>query len=216
MGWPANQRHNILLVDDDPAFRQALAHLLAKEPSTTIVGQCGTASEALELLGRSHANLVLLDANLGNERAIDFVIEAKKRRSTARILVITAGVSIPEALELLRYDIAGILHKNRSGQDMCQVIRRVAAGEFWLEERYLQTLQSTERSPTTTRPPLTNEQKKLIRFILGGFSNREIASQLCISECAVADSVRQLFKELSVGTRAQMVRVALERYSDEL
>jgi DNA-binding NarL/FixJ family response regulator len=203
-------------VDDDSAFRQALAHLLEKEPSTTIVAQCGTASEALELLESSDANLVLLDANLGNERAIDFVIEAKKRRPPVRILVITAGVSMPEALELLRYDIAGILHKNHSGQDMCQVIHRVAVGEFWLEQTYLQTLQSTERSPTTARSPLTDEQRRLIRFILGGLSNREIASKLCISECAVADSVRQLFKKLKVGTRAQMVRVALERHSDEL
>jgi len=216
MGRPINQGLDILLVDDDPAFRQALAHLLEKEPLTAIVAQCGTASEALELLERSGANFVLLDANLGNERAIDFVVEAKKRGSTARILVITAGVSMPEASELLRYDIAGILHKNHSGQDMCRVIRRVALGEFWLEQTYLPTLQSTERSPTTTRSPLTDEQRKLIRFILGGFSNREIASQLRISECAVTDSVRQLFKELRVGTRAQMVRVALERHGDEL
>jgi two-component system nitrate/nitrite response regulator NarL len=216
MGGPINQGLDILLVDDDPAFRHALAHLLEKEPLTTIVAQCGTASEALELLERSRANLVLLDANLGNERAVDFVVEAKKRGSTARILVITAGVSMPEALELLRYDIAGILHKNHSGQDMCQVIRRVAVGEFWLEQTYLPMLQSTERSPSTIKSPLTDEQRKLIRFILGGLSNREIASQLCISEYAVADAVRQLFKELRVGTRAQMVRVALERYSDEL
>src|ERR1700749_3247612 len=90
---------NLLLVDDHAMFRQGLARVLEKEPGFRIAGQYASGSEALAALRECEAEIVLLDVDLGSERALDFIVEARKRGFEGRILVVTAGVSDQEALQ---------------------------------------------------------------------------------------------------------------------
>jgi len=73
----AAQTINLLLLDDHEMFRQGLARVLEKEPGLKVVAQCSTSAQALETLKRSGASMVLLDVDLGPERALDFVTQAK-------------------------------------------------------------------------------------------------------------------------------------------
>src|SRR5712671_2092119 len=108
-------------------------------PIFKVVAQCGTSAEALGVLD-SNIDMVLLDVDLGNERALGFVEEARKSCFEGQILVVTAGISGPEAVRLLQAGVTGILHKRHSAQILCQSIRKLAAGEPCLEEKYLASL----------------------------------------------------------------------------
>ena len=161
--------------------------------------------------------MVLLDVDLGTERALDFVIEAKQSGYQGQILVVTAGVSGQEAVQLVQAGVAGILHKHNSIEVLRDIIRQVAAGEACLEKEYLASLfRSVDRTRAHGRPELTERDKTVLRFIFQGLTNKDIGKQLQISEGAVKASLRLLFDKLAVRTRAQLVKVALEQYRDQL
>jgi DNA-binding NarL/FixJ family response regulator len=208
---------NLLLLDDHAMFRQGLVRVLEKEPGLKVVAQCSTSGQALEVLGKSGASVVLLDVDLGPERALDFVTQAKKKGFEGQILVVTAGVSGQEAIQLVQAGVAGILHKQHSTEALCDAIRKVAAGEVCLEQEYLTSLfRSVDRTRPAAQPRLTDRDKTVLRFIFQGLTNKDISARLEISEGAVKASLRQLFDKLGVRTRAQLVKVALEQYKDQL
>ena len=211
------QQINLFLVDDHGMFREGLARVLEKEPGFTVVGQGASASGALADLPMSPSTLVLLDVDLGPERAVDFVIGAKRKGFEGKILVLTAGVSGPEAVQLVQAGVAGILHKHHSSRELCETVRQVAAGEVCLEKDYLTHLfRTVDRTRGPVQPKLTERDKTVLRFIFQGLTNKEIAAHLEISEGAVKASLRQLFEKLKVRTRAQLVKIALEQYRDQL
>jgi two-component system, NarL family, nitrate/nitrite response regulator NarL len=213
----ASQMIQLLIVDDHAMFRQGLARVLDKEPSLKVVGQCASSTEALAFLKKSGATMVLLDVDLGAERALDFVTAAKQSGYEGQILVVTAGVSGQEAVQLVQAGVAGILHKHNSIEVLGDIIRRVAAGEACLEKEYLASLfRSVDRTRAHGRPELTERDKTVLRYIFQGLTNKDIGKQLQISEGAVKASLRLLFEKLAVRTRAQLVKVALEQYRDQL
>jgi len=113
--------------------------------------------------------------------------------------------------------VAGILHKQHSTEKLSDAIRQVAAGEVCLEQDYLTSLfRSVDRTKPQTQPKLTDRDKTVLRFIFQGLTNKDISARLEISEGAVKASLRQLFDKLGVRTRAQLVKVALEQYRDQL
>jgi two-component system nitrate/nitrite response regulator NarL len=208
---------NLLLVDDHAMFREGLVRMLEREPGIRVVGQCASAAEALAKLPSTRANMVLLDVDLGADRAIDFVLGARKTGFEGRILIVTAGMSDQEAVQLVQAGVGGILHKHHSASVLCGAIRQTAAGEVYLEKNYLAPLfRTVDRSRSAGRPSLTDRDRMVLRFVFQGLTNREIAAKLLISEGAVKASMRQVCDKLGVRTRAQLVKVALEQYRDQL
>lgn len=216
MNTTATQTINLLLVDDHVMFREGLARLLEKERDLIIVGQCSSSSEALGALKKSGATMVLLDVNLGGDRALDFVLEARKTGFEGQVLVLSGGVSGQEAIQLVQSGVAGILHKHHSGEVLRDAIRKVAAGEVFLENEYLGSLFRNIDRTKGQKPVLTERERQLLRFLFQGLTNKEIAGRLDISEGAVKASFHQLFDKAGARTRAQLVKVAIERYRDQL
>jgi two-component system nitrate/nitrite response regulator NarL len=207
---------HLLLVDDHVMFREGLARSLEREPDFKIVGQCASSAEALAFLRRG-VTMVLLDVDLGPSRAFEFVATARKSGFTGQILIVTAGISGPEAVQLIQSGVAGILHKQHSIEELCTSIRKVAAGESCLENAYLTSLfHSVDRTRADTRAKLTERDRAVLRYILQGLANKDIAARLEISESAVKGSLRLLFDKLGTRTRAQLVKQALEQYRDQL
>ena len=161
--------------------------------------------------------MVLLDVDLGEERALGFVEAARKRAFEGPILVVTAGVSGSEAVRLLQAGVSGIVHKRHSGNALCGAIRKVAAGQTYLEEKYLPSLvRSVDRSRPPAVPRLTERDRAILRHVLAGLTNREIGEKLQISEGAVKASLRLLFDKVNVKSRTQLVKIGLEQYQDQL
>jgi two-component system, NarL family, nitrate/nitrite response regulator NarL len=207
----------ILLVDGHAMFRESIARVLQKEAGFEVVAQSSSASEGLDLATALDANLVLLDVDLGPERGMDFVAHARPRGYGGRILVVTAGISDREAVQLIQAGVAGIIHKNHSIDVLCGAIRQVAAGEPWLEKSYLGSLfRSVDRTREQKGPHLTGRDKTVMRYLLEGLTNREIGQRLEISEGAVKASLRHVCQKLGVRTRSQLVKVALEQFKDQL
>jgi DNA-binding NarL/FixJ family response regulator len=208
---------HILLVDDHAMFREGLARMLERETDFHIAGQVTSATEALSVLGPSRANLVLLDVDLGAERAVDFVSGARRAGYSGRILVVTAGVSDQEAINLIQGGVAGILHKHHTTDELCGAIRQVAGGEVFVEKAYLGPLfRALDRTASPKPPTLTERDRTVLRFLLQGLTNRDIAARLSISEGAVKASLRHVCEKLGVHTRTQLVKVTLEQYKDQL
>ena len=207
----------LLLLDDHAMFRQGLARVLEKEPGFSVVGQCASAVAALAELPSSGATVILLDVDLGAERAVDFIAEARKQGFKGQILVVTAGVSDQVAIQLIQVGVVGIVHKHHSAEDLCTAIRQVVAGEVYVEKPYIASLfRTVDRTRTPNRAKLTERDKVVLRFIFQGLTNRDISIRLQISESGAKSALRQLFDKLGVRTRAQLVKVALEQYRDQL
>ena len=206
----------VLLVDDHAMFREGLARMLATEADLEVVGEVSSVKEALSRLN-TPTDVVLLDVDLGGERALEFVERAKAVPFQGRILIVTAGISSREAVQLVQAGVAGILHKNHPTKVLCGAIRKVVAGEACIEDEYLTALfQSVDRASTGLHPRFTERDRVVVQHVLQGLTNREIAGKLDVSEAAVKASLRQLFEKLGVHTRAQLVKVALEQYNGRL
>jgi two-component system nitrate/nitrite response regulator NarL len=197
-------------------FRESLARSLDSEPDFQVVGQCSSTAEALHVLRRG-VSVVLLDAHPGGKRAAEFVEAARKVHYNGRILVLTAGISGHEAVYLIQSGVSGILHKQNSLDELFRSVRKIAAGESCLESAYLSSLfRSVDRSHFSDRPRLTERDRAVMRLVLQGLTNKDIAARLDISESAVKASLRLLFDKLGTRTRAQLVRQILEHYRDQL
>jgi len=205
----------LLLVDDHALFRQGVASLLEKQPHWE-VAHCASIREALQILSQQPYDLVLLDHDLGSERASQFLPAARQAGFEGRVLVVTAWVSDMEARRLLRQGVAGIFLKEAGLEELSQSIRAVLAGGAWLD-RSLAHIDEGAPAQGPAPPPVFNDrQRKVLRFVLEGLSNKEIAWKLQISESYVKAILQSLFHKTGVRTRGQLVRVAFEQYEDQL
>lgn len=212
------QKIRLLVVDDHAMFRDAIAEKLGKEADMAVIGACGAASEALDLIRRNERpTMILLDFDLGSERVIDFLHDAKAEGFDGRILIVTAGVSGREAVQLIQAGVYGIIHKHNSPKALCDVIRQIARGEVYLEKTYLRPVfHDLDQTRAPEGPRLTERDKAVLRLVLQGLANKEIASRLQVSEGAVKSAISQLFQKLGARTRTQLVKITLEEYSDQI
>ncbi len=206
----------VLLVDDHAMFREGLLRILALEEDFEIVGEAASVTEALVQLHKS-IDVILLDVDLGGERAQEFIDRAKPMGYDGKILVVTAGIGNREAVQLIQAGVSGIVHKHHSTRVLCDAIRKVMTGASCIEDEYLTALfQSVDRSRADAQPNFTERDRVTVDHVLQGLTNREIAERLKISEAAVKSSLRQVFDKLGVHTRAQLVKVAIEQYNGRL
>lgn len=204
-----------LLVDDHACFAEGVARTLNAQPDLE-VSYCTTLSAAFETLQRQPRDIVLLDHDLGAERASQFLPMARLQGFEGRVLIVTAWVSDTEAKRLLRQGVAGIFVKDGSVDALAESIRVIHGGELWLDQRY-RNLDADSGDPQSTPGPLFNErQLRVLRFVLEGLSNKVIAAHLGISESYVKALLQSLFRKTGVRTRGQLVRVALEHYQSRL
>jgi two-component system nitrate/nitrite response regulator NarL len=179
------------------------------------VAHCPSIREALTLLEQSRFDLVLLDHDLGSERASQFLPAARERGFEGRVLVVTAWISDNEARRLLRQGVAGIFLKQAPVGELAQAIEAVAGGATWLDSSF-SGVQNEEDAAQAAAPVFNDRQRKVLRYIVEGLSNKEIAWHLQISESYVKAILQGLFQKTGVRTRGQLVRVALEQYEDQL
>ncbi len=204
-----------LLIDDHALFRQSVSQALAADPNLFVV-PCASIRDALSLLSQQSFDLVLLDHDLGAERASQFLPAARQIGYEGRVLVVTAWVSDTEARRLMRQGVNGIFLKQGELSELATVIRTVAAGGSWFDRQFAAIGEDPGASPQAAPPAFNDRQRKVLRFVLEGLSNKEIAWRLQISESYVKAILQSLFQKTGVRTRGQLVRVAVEQYEDQL
>jgi two-component system nitrate/nitrite response regulator NarL len=222
MEWPmpdSGQSARILLIDDHALFRESVARFLDGEPGFEVVGGCGTIEEARGILQEKSVDLVLLDFDLGQRDGLDFMRVAEDLRFKGKVLLVTAGVNDADAASLIRQGIAGIFPKHNSPELLSAAIREVLSGKVWFERSQLQKIVgnavSKENEPARSGR-LTERERQVLSFVFQGLANKEIADQLQVSESSVKGTLQQLFQKTGARARGQLVRIALERYKDQL
>jgi len=206
----------ILMVDDHGLFRESLSRLLEADPSFRVVGQCGTASEAIAKYSETEVDVVLLDYDLGEEQGSHLLPELKSRLGAAKVLMVTAGMSDAITLQAMEAGASGVFLKHSSLDQLVNAIQRVVKGEIWLDTTAAQSLfggKSTWRDRFERARPLTSRQSEVLRGILDGLTNKEIAWNLKVSESSIKAVIQELFHKAGVRTRSQLVRIAIEQHS---
>jgi DNA-binding NarL/FixJ family response regulator len=214
MGQPIR----ILLVDDHGLFRESLSRLLQAEPDLEIVGNCSNVAEALASLDREHVDLVLLDFDLGEQEGSLFLDTAKSKGFDGRVLMVTAGMSDAGTLRALESGASGIFLKHSPPAQLIGAIYKVMAGEMWLDPKAVRSLVAGASGRTEehrTSQPLTERERAVLKGVFEGHTNKEIAAGLEISEGSVKAVMQQLFDKTGVRTRSQLVRIALERLTQD-
>jgi DNA-binding NarL/FixJ family response regulator len=208
-------RIRLLLVDDHALFRIGLSRLLDSERDFQLVAHCANSAEALEELARFTVDLVLLNCDLGKEWGLDLIGKARDAGYKGRVLILTGGISNSDSLRALRQGVCGIFLKTSPSEELSKAIRKVMAGETWIDKRCIQAL---ERAVQRTgeierRHQLTDREYNVLKGVLEGLHNRDIAFTLNISEGSVKSALQQLFVKTGVHTRSQLVRIALEEHA---
>jgi len=208
----------IFIVDDHSLFRESLGRLLQTTPGFSVAGQGATVTEALDALSRLEVDVVLLDYDLGEESGFRLLTELHRRGAESSVLIVTAGLSDEATLRVMEAGAAGIFLKHNAPDQLVAAIQQVAHGEIWLGSAALQSLLAgrRNRSDVSERTrPLTPRQAQVLRGILNGLANKEIAWKLNMSETSVKAAIQELFQKAGVRTRSQLVRIAIEQHSTD-
>jgi two-component system, NarL family, nitrate/nitrite response regulator NarL len=208
----------ILMVDDHSLFRESLCRLLEANPHFRVVGQCATVAEALAAFSQTQTDVVLLDYDLGEESGFGLIAELKRRQSEARVLMVTAGMSDELTLQVMESGASGVFLKHGSSDKLVAAIEQIATGEICLDSSAVHCLLAGRRNRNDllerTRP-LTVRQSEVLRGILDGLANKEIAWKMKTSESSVKAVIQELFHKAGVRTRSQLVRIAIEKHTSD-
>ncbi len=199
-------RIRLLLLDDHVLFREGVSRLLAFEHDFEVAAQCGAAEEALEILARERVDVILLDYDLESETGTRFISAAHAAGFRGRILMVTAGMNELQCSLAWRLGIAGIALKHSSPARLLEAIRTVASGAEWSDYQ-----PSPKAESAAKQRDLTARERQVLRCVLEGQTNKEIAHNVGASLSSVKASLQQLFDKTGVRTRGQLVRVAVER-----
>src|SRR5262249_53003118 len=152
-----------LLVDDHALFRESVAQVLAYEPDLK-VDHCSSIREAMQILSQQPIDLVLLDHDLGSERASQFLPAARQMGFEGRVLRVPAWVRGTEARRLMRQGAVGIFLKQAPVAELIDSIRRVAAGQTLSGRTY--TAPEDAAAGQSGAPVFNDRQRKVLRFVL--------------------------------------------------
>jgi len=218
MSAAAAKSIRLLLIDDHTLFRESLARLLQSEPGFEVVANCSSLVEAARIVKSREIDMVLLDLDLGTENGADLLDDLQTIGFEGKVILVTAGVNDRDVLGMIRKGIAGIFMKHNPPSLLVQGIRDAMKGAVLFEQDLLRrALEVSEPANSERRhTELTTREKLVLSLVFEGLTNKEVADRIQISESAVKSCLQHLFTKTGVRTRSQLVRVALEKYRDEL
>jgi DNA-binding NarL/FixJ family response regulator len=187
----------IVVVDDHPVVREGLTAALARE--FEVVAAFSSAEELLS--ARFNADVILLDLELPGMSGIEAI-----PRLTTPVLVLTAYASDEQIDAVLRAGARGYLLKGAALEEIGRAIRTVARGESYLDSRVASRVAALAHAPR-----LSPRERDVLRLLVDGNSNKEIAASLKVTERTVKFHVTSIFNKLGAENRAQAVTIAHQR-----
>lgn len=201
----------ILIADDHPIVRKTLSSYLAQEPGMQVVGEVGDGARLLEQARQLQPNLLLLDVNMPGPNVVEMVQLLKEQHADLRIVVLTASKRGEHVMTLLKAGVEAYVLKEDNPRQLLQAIAAAAAGEEWLSPRLATILaHSIRRRDELEQVDLTERELDVLRLMVTGINNAEIATRLFIATNTVKNHVRSIFRKLDVSTRVEAVVYALD------
>jgi len=196
-----------MIVDDHALVRAGLRARLAGEADITPVGEAGAAAEALSLARRLQPDLILLDLVLPKTSGVDVIEPLRSVAAGARILMMSAQASASSVRRALLAGAAGYISKGSSDLALIGAIRRVCAGETYVEPSLGARLVVGDQ--IAALQPLSERECDVLCQLALGYTNQEIARSLFISVRTVDTHRAHLMRKLQLGSRAELVMFAL-------
>ena len=163
-----NPKIRIFLVEDHLIFRQSLVEVLQREKDLDVVGQCNNASEALALLPEAKPNILLTELRFSGMDGLELLAQAPRVVPDARMVVFTESLAERDVLESLRLGARGYAYKKIPTEQLVQCLRKVAAGEVWLQtpqlEVLIRVLQTRGRNRPMSSAQLSPRERQIIQL----------------------------------------------------
>jgi two-component system, NarL family, response regulator NreC len=207
----------LLLVDDHQVVRSGLKMLLANESDVEIVGEAGTASEAIEAVQRLSPTVVLMDIGLPDMSGIDATRLIKQRYPTTAVVALTIHEDEEYFFKMLEAGAGGYVPKRAAPEELLTAIRTAATGEVYLYPSMAKLLvndylaQDRSSGTLTSLDGLTDREQEVLRYLAEGATNENIASALTISIKTVARHRENIMQKLGLHSRAELVRYAIRK-----
>lgn len=213
------RKARIILADDHAIVRDGLRRVIDAEPDLEVVGEAASAREAIERVGQSLPDVLLLDITMPGGGGIGALEEIRKVSPRSRILILTMHQE-PEYLRVaLVSGAAGFILKHAAGPELLSAIRTVHAGRSYVDPTLaglaLQNALAIPGRPDAAAAGmaadrLSPREIEVLRQLALGYTNKEIAHQLGLSEKSVETYRSRLNEKLGLTRRAELVRYALE------
>ena len=207
----------ILLVDDHEVVRLGLATLLEDIPGITVVGEAGSAREALTACERLDPDLVILDVRLPDRMGVDVCREITGRWPKTKVIMLTSYVNDDLIAEAILAGADGYVLKQVGNEELLNAIDAVRRGEALLDpevtQRVLQHIRhARQQLDASAFRDLTQRETEVLLLVSQGKSNQDIADALSISEKTVRNHVSNLLSKLGLNNRVELATYALKHH----
>ena len=203
----------VFLLDDHEVVRRGIRGLLESEPGIEIVGESGLAAEAARRIPALRPHVAVLDARLPDGSGIDVCREIRSRDPEIKALILTSYDDDDALFSAIMAGAAGYVLKQVRGNDLVDMVRRVAAGQSTLDPSITaQVLERLRHGPPVVKEleALTEQELKILDLIGEGLTNRQIAQELYLAEKTVKNYVSSLLSKLGMSSRTQAAIFAVK------
>lgn len=209
-------RIRLFIADDHSLFRHTLRTVLELDGGFVVVGEASDGRDALRAIDEVRPEIALVDLGLPLLNGLEVCRRLKRSGCPARVILLVSRGEEPLLLRMLDSGVAGYLLKESDFQELTVALRKVHAGYSYLtpslDGRSLDQYVRRWRNTDSTGSPdlLTSRERELLQLVAEGYTNREIASQLCLSVKTVEAHEANICSKLNVRGRAGLVRHAIQ------
>lgn len=202
-----------MIVDDHAVIRTGLRMLIEQDQTMTVVAMAGTPSEAMVLAEREKPDIIVLDLMLGEEDGLEFLPQLCKTSPNSRVLILTGVQSTTSHRLAIRRGAMGIVMKQQAADLLLKAIRKVHAGEVWIDRSMMSSVLSDVRNERHEEADpeagkitsLTPREREVIALVSEGLKNKLIGERLFISETTVTHHLSSIFSKLDVSDRLELI-----------
>ncbi len=221
VGMASGPKIRIVVADDHPIFRDGLCKLLALEEDFEVVAQAEDGRQVLEVLQQHEPDILLLDLKMPGLDGLATLQRLQAVKNKTRVIVLTASDDKNEFVQAMRLGTSGIVLKQTATELLIKSIRRVHAGEIWLDSHTTAAVirqfvaadepppQLAPASPGRERSPLSQREREIVALVAQGFKNKEMAEKMFISEQTVKNHLHNIFDKLGVSDRLELALYAI-------
>jgi len=204
----------VLIVDDHPIVQQGLSGLITARYGMVIVGQAKDGSEAIGKARSLQPDIILMDLVMPGKSGLETIVEIRQENPQARILVLTSFGEEDRVSAAIKAGASGYLMKDSSPDELLHAIREVAKGNLFLPQDIALKFRNDLQNPQETPSPeitLTKRELEVLKLVVQGLSNKEIASNLVVSEVTIRYHISSILDRLKLTNRIQAAVYAVQK-----
>ena len=205
----------LVVADDHPLILDALESLFGLEQDFQVLARCRDGAETLQAVRHSQPDVLILDIRMPGKDGLAVLRELRQEQCPTRVVLLTAALEDDEVLEAIRLGVHGVVLKEMASHFLVQCVRKVHAGEQWLERhsigRALDTLLRHQDGRRDLAGVLTPREQEIVRLVARGLRNKGIAAALSISEGTVKIHLHNIYKKLHLTNRLALTLYARDK-----